>query len=171
MIQMMKWPYDRIARIDRLITRIEWVTTKASPIWIVALYECKLLLNTTEALHQNFYVRYLMCRLLTNRINAILFHSYNLFARTNVVISTEDTLSHQRSQSRTKHTSAPWHYSPVHGINAGSKPHPNWGLCCQKQVSQAGISNYIPQFTVGCNYLSLSEIPASGNKVHNYTGP
>ena len=40
-----------------------------------------------------------------------------------------------------------------------------WGLCCQKQVSQAGISNYIPQFTVGCNYLSLPEIPASGNKV------
>ena len=39
-----------------------------------------------------------------------------------------------------------------------------WGLCCQKQVSQAGISNYIPQFTVGCNYLSLHEIPASGNK-------
>ena len=33
-----------------------------------------------------------------------------------------------------------------------------WGLCCQKQASQAGISNYIPQFTVGCNYLSLSEI-------------
>ena len=42
------------------------------------------------------------------------------------------------------------------------------GLCCQKQVSQAGISNYIPQFTVGCNYLSLPEIPASGNKVHIY---
>ena len=39
------------------------------------------------------------------------------------------------------------------------------GLCCQKQVSQAGISNYIPQFTMGCNYLSLPEIPASGNKV------
>ena len=37
-----------------------------------------------------------------------------------------------------------------------------WGLCCQKQVSQAGISNYIPQFTVGCNYLSLPEILASG---------
>ena len=118
MIQMMKWSYDRIARIDRWITRIECVTTKASPIWIVALYECKLLLNTTEALHQNFYVRYfaVMCRLLTNRINAILFHSYNLFARTNVVIGTEDTLSHQKSQSRTKHTSAPWHYSPVQGI-------------------------------------------------------
>ena len=33
------------------------------------------------------------------------------------------------------------------------------------QVSQAGISNYIPQFTVGCNYLSLPEIPAPGNKV------
>ena len=40
-----------------------------------------------------------------------------------------------------------------------------WGLCCQKQVSHAGTSNYIPQFTVGCNYLSLPEIPASGNKV------
>ena len=38
-------------------------------------------------------------------------------------------------------------------------------LWCQKQVSQAGISNYIPQFTMGCNYLSLPEIPASGNKV------
>ena len=31
---------------------------------------------------------------------------------------------------------------------------------------QAGISNYIPHFTVGCNYLSLQELPASGNKVH-----
>ena len=41
----------------------------------------------------------------------------------------------------------------------------NWGLCCQKQVSQAGISNYIPQFTVGCNSSFLPEIPASDNKV------
>ena len=40
-----------------------------------------------------------------------------------------------------------------------------WGLCCQKQVSQAGISNYIPQLTVGCNYLSPPEIPASDNNV------
>ena len=40
-----------------------------------------------------------------------------------------------------------------------------WRLRRQKQVSQAGISNYIPQFTVGCNYLSLPEIPASGTKV------
>ena len=40
-----------------------------------------------------------------------------------------------------------------------------WGLCCQKQVSQAGISNYIPQFTVGCSYLSQPEIPVSCNKV------
>ena len=44
-----------------------------------------------------------------------------------------------------------------------------WGLCCQKQVSQAEISNYIPQFTVGCNYLSLHEIPASGNKVDKWS--
>ena len=40
-----------------------------------------------------------------------------------------------------------------------------WRLCLQKPVSQAGIINYIPQFTVGCNYLSLREIPASGDKV------
>ena len=33
------------------------------------------------------------------------------------------------------------------------------------QESPAGIGNYIPQFTVGCNYLSLPEIPASGTKV------
>ena len=43
----------------------------------------------------------------------------------------------------------------------------NWGLCYQKQVSQAGISNHIPQFTVGCKNLSLHEIPPSGNKVIN----
>ena len=43
------------------------------------------------------------------------------------------------------------------------------GLCCQKQVSQAGISNYILQFTVGCNYLPLPGVPVSGNKVHIYT--
>ena len=36
-----------------------------------------------------------------------------------------------------------------------------WELWCRKQVSQAGISNCIPQYSVGCNYLSLSEIPAS----------
>ena len=41
----------------------------------------------------------------------------------------------------------------------------NWGLWCQKQVSQAGISNCIPQYSVGCNYLSLPEITASGAKV------
>ena len=45
---------------------------------------------------------------------------------------------------------------------------PVWGLCCQKQVSQAGISKYIPQWTAGRDYLSLPEIPASGNKVLIY---
>ena len=40
-------------------------------------------------------------------------------------------------------------------------------ICRQKQGSQRGISNYILQFTVGCNYLSLPEIPASGNNVLN----
>ena len=38
-------------------------------------------------------------------------------------------------------------------------------LMRQKQVSQAGISDYFPQFTAGCNYLSLPEIPVSGAKV------
>ena len=42
-------------------------------------------------------------------------------------------------------------------------------LCCQKNVPQAGISNYIPQFTVGSNYLSLPKKPASGSKVLIYT--
>ena len=46
----------------------------------------------------------------------------------------------------------------------------NWGLCCQKQVSQTGISNYIPQFTVGCKYTYPCLIPASANKVLNWYG-
>ena len=40
-----------------------------------------------------------------------------------------------------------------------------WGLWCQKQVSRAKISNCIPQYSVGCAYLSMHEIPASGTKV------
>ena len=43
-----------------------------------------------------------------------------------------------------------------------------WGLCCQKQVSQTRINNYITQFTVGCSYLSMPEITASGSKVLIY---
>ena len=31
----------------------------------------------------------------------------------------------------------------------------SWGLQCQKQLSRAWISNYIPQYSVGCNYLSM----------------
>ena len=46
------------------------------------------------------------------------------------------------------------HQRVSNGANQTELAH-MWGLCCQKQVSQAGISNYIPQFTVGCNYLSL----------------
>ena len=30
-----------------------------------------------------------------------------------------------------------------------------WGLCCQKQVSQAGISNYIPRFILYSNHLTI----------------
>ena len=46
-----------------------------------------------------------------------------------------------------------------------------WGLWCQKQAFQAGISNCIPQNTAGCHHLSLPQIPASGPKVLIYTGP
>ena len=45
----------------------------------------------------------------------------------------------------------------------------SWGIVCEKQVSKAGISNYISTYTVGCNYLSLSLIAASGTQVLNYT--
>ena len=34
----------------------------------------------------------------------------------------------------------------------------------RKQVFHAGISNCIPQYSAGCNYLSMSEIPVSGAK-------
>ena len=54
-----------------------------------------------------------------------------------------------------------WNFLCIHGYSSVDIR----GLCCQKQVSQAGISKYIPQFNVGCNYLSLPEIPASGSKV------
>ena len=40
-----------------------------------------------------------------------------------------------------------------------------WGLWCQKEVSWAYISNYTPQYSVGCNYLCMPKIPASGAKV------
>ena len=37
------------------------------------------------------------------------------------------------------------------------------GLCRQKQVYQAEICNCIPQYFMGCNYLSMLERPASDN--------
>ena len=40
-----------------------------------------------------------------------------------------------------------------------------WGLVCQEQVYRTWISNYNPQDTVGCNYLSMAYIPASGTHV------
>ena len=41
-----------------------------------------------------------------------------------------------------------------------------WGLWCQKQVSQVGIRDCTQQYSVRCNYLSMSEIPSSGAEVH-----
>ena len=43
-----------------------------------------------------------------------------------------------------------------------------WRLWCQRQVFQAGINDYIPQYAVGCNYLSLPEIHASDTNVLKY---
>ena len=43
-----------------------------------------------------------------------------------------------------------------------------WELWCQKQVSRAWINNNIPWNTVGCNYCSLSWMPACGSKVFIY---
>ena len=37
-----------------------------------------------------------------------------------------------------------------------------WGLWFQKLISQRGISNCIPQYSVECKYLSMPVIPASG---------
>ena len=39
------------------------------------------------------------------------------------------------------------------------------GLWYQKLVTQAWISNCTPQYSVGCNYLSMPNIPASSAKV------
>ena len=41
----------------------------------------------------------------------------------------------------------------------------NWRLWHHKQLSQVWISNCIQQNSVGCNYLSMPEIPANGAKV------
>ena len=73
---------------------------------------------------------------------------------------TPDTISVSYNEFRDCFTSGLWAHETTLLIS---------GLCCQKQVSQAGISNYIPQFTVGCNYLSLPEITVSGNKVLIYS--
>ena len=54
---------------------------------------------------------------------------------------------------------------PIYHNNVNMK----YGLRCQKQVSHAGISNFIPLNTVGCNYLSLPETPASGTRVHKWS--
>ena len=45
------------------------------------------------------------------------------------------------------------------------EPHYIWIPWRQKHASRARKSNYTPQFTVGCNYLHMSLIPAYGAKV------
>ena len=48
-----------------------------------------------------------------------------------------------------------------------------WWLWRQKQVSQAGRDYGITHYSVGCNYLSLPEIPATGAKalMNDHTCP
>ena len=61
-----------------------------------------------------------------------------------------------------------WCISAVTHVSVSMLWKLEWQLWYQKLACQAGISNYIPQFTVGCNYLSLPEIFASGTKVLIY---
>ena len=72
------------------------------------------------------------------------------------------------SQTRLKHSHFPLKYSERHSIGGlwgwvmeshSRDPlactwtyHAIWGLWCQKQISQAGLSNYTPQLTAGCNH-------------------
>ena len=46
----------------------------------------------------------------------------------------------------------------------------NWGHTSQKPVNRAWISNYSPQSVVGCNYLSMHYMPASGTCFLNWGG-
>ena len=68
---------------------------------------------------------------------------------------------------------ATYHSSPILGGKSitHNKCMNIWRLWRQKQVSMAGISNYIPHITVRCNYLCLCmpELTASGAEtaVHN----
>ena len=48
---------------------------------------------------------------------------------------------------------------------AGSSPHDDKAVCEDFVARSRYLSNYIPQFTVGCNYLSLHDKPATDNKV------
>ena len=47
-------------------------------------------------------------------------------------------------------------FSNLEILRPPGTPHGMIGLWCQKLISWAGISNYIPQNSVGCNYLAMS---------------
>ena len=69
-----------------------------------------------------------------------------------------------------KHYMYPIHNTPIDQQQEDghftAKTH-NSGLWHQKQPSRIWISNYILQNTVGCNFLSMPWIPATGTKVIN----
>ena len=39
---------------------------------------------------------------------------------------------------------------------------------CQNRLSVVWICNYTPHLSVGCNYLSMQQIPGSGARFHIY---
>ena len=85
--------------------------------------------------------------------------------------STEDLLEYYVNVTQTVRDISPLMPMPVilcDCLYSGDHQQVSHAWICQKQVSQAGIRNCIPQNTVGCNYLSLPEIIAPDTKVPNF---
>ena len=78
-----------------------------------------------------------------------------LFRQKSVVITSPLAAEWHKSVVITSPLAAEWHF------------HLNGGFSSQIQVSRIWLSDYIPQHAVGCNYLAMSKIPASGTKVLN----
>ena len=58
-----------------------------------------------------------------------------------------------------------YHMDYLHGLSVLCLVTEIWGLWCLKQVSHAWLNNCISRYYVGCNYLSMHQIPASDTKV------
>ena len=86
-----------------------------------------------------------------------------------VVITSPLAAEWHKSVVITSPLAAEWHKSVVitSPLAAEWHFHLNGGFSSQIQVSRIWLSDYIPQHAVGCNYLAMSKIPASGTKVLN----